>query len=128
MDGAVWRMVRHLNKLTALKAESLTEPGRHSDGGGLYLKVSKTGGRAWIFMYTHAGRQREMGLGPAGQGGVTLAKARKAATAARDALAEGVDPLTARKDKAAMEQRETTTFGGFADMRRMLSSRGRPIR
>jgi hypothetical protein len=36
----------------------------HPDGGGLYLHVSKSGARSWIFRYMRRGRAREMGLGP----------------------------------------------------------------
>jgi integrase len=40
-------------------------PGLHSDGGGLYVKVSKNGkGRSWVLRYTDPkGRERRMGLG-----------------------------------------------------------------
>jgi hypothetical protein len=56
------------------------EPGRHSDGGGLYLAI-ETGDharRAWVFMYRErgSGRRRELGLGAAKgpkRSGLTLA-------------------------------------------------------
>ena len=41
------------------------EPGYYLDGNGLYLQVSKTGSRSWIFRYTLNGKTREMGLGVA---------------------------------------------------------------
>ena len=37
------KMAVQLNRLTARQAQTLTEAGRHCDGGGLYLSISKTG-------------------------------------------------------------------------------------
>lgn len=33
-------------KLTAKKAQGKLKPGMHNDGGGLYLRVSKTGAKS----------------------------------------------------------------------------------
>ncbi len=63
-----------LNKLSARAVATLTAPGRHSDGGGLYLLVKPTGAKSWVFMFKREGRQREMGLGSIL--GVALAVAR----------------------------------------------------
>jgi hypothetical protein len=38
-------MARAINKLSARAAETLSKPGRHSDGGGLYLSISGEGRR-----------------------------------------------------------------------------------
>ncbi|MDM7932236.1 Arm DNA-binding domain-containing protein [Tabrizicola sp.] len=38
------------------------EPGRLSDGGGLYLVVKPSGTKSWVFMWRKDGRSREMGL------------------------------------------------------------------
>jgi integrase len=69
-------------------------PGFYCDGGGLYLQVSPSGSRSWIFRYTLAGKPREMGLGSFAT--FTLAEARARATAQRQLLADGVDPLQAK--------------------------------
>lgn len=87
---------------------NVKEPGRHADGGNLYLNVTKSGARSWVFLYKLAGRQREMGLGSALD--VNLAKARVLAEAARGELREGRDPLAARAKVAAVP-----TFGEVAD-------------
>lgn len=58
-------MPSQINRLSARAVQTLSEPGRHADGGNLYLSVSKTGARSWVFFYKVAGRQREMGLGNA---------------------------------------------------------------
>ena len=38
-------------------------PGRHADGGGLYLVVNKGGSKQWVFLFRFGGRPREMGFG-----------------------------------------------------------------
>ena len=85
--------VSGLHKLTATKAKSLTKTGRHSDGGGLYLRVQNGGRKSWLFMWKRQGVQREIGLGSFAT--VTLKIARQKAQTARDALANGSDPRTA---------------------------------
>lgn len=105
----VGTMARSLQKLTDVKVKSdKWNPGRHSDGGGLYLNVSAVGTKSWLFMWTPAGsKRREMGLGayPA----VSLAKARAKATEYRAAVAEGRDPIAERAKEAE------PTFGECAD-------------
>jgi integrase len=70
-------------------------PGFYCDGGGLYLQVNRTGGRSWIFRYTLDGKPHELGLGSCTT--FTLAEARVRATAQRQMLADGVDPLQAKQ-------------------------------
>ena len=55
-------MARAIHKLTAREAETIAKPGRHSDGGGLYLFISAEGRRRWTFLYTWRGKLREAGL------------------------------------------------------------------
>ena len=50
------------NKLTAVKVRQIKKPGRYADGAGLYLHVSETGSRWWIWRGTVNGRPRELGL------------------------------------------------------------------
>ena len=100
-------MAGKLHKLTARAVEGKLDPGRHADGGNLYLNVSKSGARSWVFMFKAAGRQREMGLGSKSE--VPLARARELAAEARQALAAGLDPLRARHTAVVK------TFGECAD-------------
>ena len=69
-------MARAIHKLTTRAVETISKPGRHSDGGGPYLSIGE-GRRRWVFMYTLRGKQREAGLGSAGKGGVPLKAARE---------------------------------------------------
>ena len=51
------------NKLTVKRVASLTRPNVYSDGGGLYLRVRKSGTKSWLFIYMLNGKRREIGLG-----------------------------------------------------------------
>lgn len=100
--------VLSLNRLSARYVATVTEPGRHADGGGLYLSISENGGRRWVFLTRWRGKKIELGLGSARV--VSLAEARKKAKAMRDAIAEGRHPGEARKTPDAVP-----TFGEAAD-------------
>jgi Arm DNA-binding domain len=85
---------RILNRFSAKEVERLKTPGRHSDGGGLYLAIDDNGRRRWVFMYVRRGRRVELGLG--GGRDLSLATARTEATALRAMLANGEDPKATR--------------------------------
>ncbi len=87
-------MARMYDRLTALTVRHLERPGKYPDGGGLYLQVSPSGGKSWIFRYHVNKRERNMGLGPLQF--VSLAEAREKARAARVQLYRGEDPLAER--------------------------------
>jgi hypothetical protein len=86
-------MARALNKLTAEATEAISKPGRHSDGGNLYLAISADGRRRWTFLYTWNGSLREAGLGAASAGGVSLEEAREKAAEGRALVRAGIDPI-----------------------------------
>jgi integrase len=109
-------MAQEVNKLSARTVATLTTAGRHSDGGGLYLNVTPSGARSWIFMWKLHGKRREMGLGNARD--VSLAKARELASEARKQIIEGIDPLAL---KNASKPR-LMTFGEAADA--LIESKG----
>jgi hypothetical protein len=72
-------MAGHLNRrpanpLNAQAVKAATEPGKHFDGHGLYLLVSKSGAKSWVQRITIRGKRTEIGLGSASL--VTLAEAR----------------------------------------------------
>jgi integrase len=106
-------MARTLNRLKSKQVETLG-PGRHADGGGLYLDRDEHGRSRWVFLWTRNGKRREMGLGAASKDGVSLTDARTAATTARDVLSKGGDPIEAR-DAAKREPVPVPTFGAAAD-------------
>jgi integrase len=94
-------MARVTNKLTA-RSVAAAKPGRHGDGNGLWLDVSKTGRKAWVFRYTAPrGGVRETGLGSAAK--VPLAQAREKALAFHALIANGIDPIEDRQSGQAAE-------------------------
>jgi len=105
-------MARPFKKLSARAVATLTEPGRHSDGAGLYLSIDKEGRRRWVFMFPWKGKRTEMGLGSAIT--VSLARARELADAARRLVAEGRNPIEAR-DAAKAGRASKPTFGTLAE-------------
>lgn len=97
--------------LTVKRVAKLIDPGRYSDGGGLYLQVTPSGGRSWIFRYQVRGRERAMGLGPLRD--FDLEEARQRARKARQQIRDGVDPIDAVKaerDARALEAAKNITF------------------
>lgn len=108
-------MARGINRLTVRAVATLVKPGRHADGGNLYLQIAPSGTRQWTFFYQLNGKQREMGLGSAGQGGITLAEARDRAIEARRMLTHGIDPIDARNGVRATAKVAGVIFGKFAD-------------
>ncbi len=87
-------------KLTARKVETLTKLGRYSDGGNLYLRISPNGGKRWSFFYRSGDRMRDLGLGSAAKGQVSLAEARDKAAKARALIRAGTDPISVIKPQA----------------------------
>jgi hypothetical protein len=98
-----------MRKIISGKLQRLTvreflnaKDGDHGNGGGLLLRI-RPGYEAWVFRFTApSGKRREMGLGAAVRqnsklAGRSLTDARKAATAARDLLASGTDPIDHRE-------------------------------
>jgi integrase len=83
-----------LNRLSARAVVTLKEPGLHADGGGLYLRITKTGTKSWAFVYRLHKRRREKGLGSLAA--VGLADAREKAASYRALIADGKDPMEAR--------------------------------
>jgi hypothetical protein len=48
-------MARTIEKLKALQVTREDRPGRYPDGGGLYLQVSASGSKSWVFRYRSSG-------------------------------------------------------------------------
>src|SRR4051794_930276 len=100
-------MARQINRLSARSVSTIKKPGRHADGGNLYLNVSATGAKSWVFLYRFGGRQPELGLGSVND--VPLSRARETAASYRQMLARGDDPARSRASK------QCPTFGECAD-------------
>jgi integrase-like protein/Arm domain-containing DNA-binding protein len=122
-------------KLKALNIGREKRAGVYSDGGGLYLQVTASGARSWIFRYWIAqrdavtgelvrdprtgkvkGRNREMGLGSFAT--VSLAEARDRALECRKLRENDIDPIDAReaaRREAALERAKSLKFKDAAE-------------
>lgn len=82
------------SKLSAVEVAKAKGPAVLHDGGGLYLRVSPTGSKAWVFRFQLDGKRRDMGLGPYPD--ISLAEARRKAAEHRNQRRDGIDPLDAK--------------------------------
>lgn len=105
--------MRILNRLTAVHVTRAKKPGLYSDGGGLYLQITKTLSKSWMFRYMRRGKARGMGLGPVHT--ISLADARIKAQGCRRMLLDGIDPLEAKRAKQQAERREHLKSLPFRD-------------
>ena len=92
-----------IQRLKPSEIEALIEePGKHADGGGLYLQVAQPGQASWVYRYTIDRRERWKSLGPASL--YTLKEVRDKAHELRKAKHAGQDPaevLRAESGKSA---------------------------
>ena len=51
------------NALTAKQVQNFNKPGMYHDGRGLYLQVSKSGAKSWVYRFRLYGKNHDMGLG-----------------------------------------------------------------
>jgi integrase-like protein/Arm domain-containing DNA-binding protein len=109
-------MARAIGKLTALAVDKAKRRGYYGDGGGLFLQVSASGSKSWVFRFKESGRLREMGLGASHT--IGLAEAREKARECRRLRLDGIDPIEARKvarDQARLAAATATTFKDCAE-------------
>lgn len=84
-----------MGKLTVKRVAGIKEAGRYGDGQGLFLQVTATGTKSWLYRWERDGRERCMGLGSVHD--VDLEEARDLAREARRAVKAGRDPIDERK-------------------------------
>jgi integrase len=106
-------MAREVNRLNALAVGRAIKPGYYHDGAGLYLQVSQSGTKSWIYRYTYNSRPREMGLGSVAA--LSLSDARVRAKHCRHQRAMGIDPLEERRASAQRQKLEDAKAITFAD-------------
>jgi integrase len=113
VDGSV---ARQINKLNAFDVSNAKQRGYYGDGGGLYLQVSESGAKSWVFRFKQDGKAREMGLGPVHT--VSLAEARLKALDCRRARLDWRDPIEDRKTARAvarLDAAKAVTFQACAE-------------
>ena len=106
-------MSRPIHKLSARRVSTETKPGLYSDGGGLYLQVSKSGAKSWIYRFMMNRKVRDMGLGSLRD--FTLAEVRDKARECRQLVHEGIDPIEQRKSVRSARMAESRKSQSFED-------------
>jgi len=85
----------------------------YADGAGLYLQVTSSAAKSWIYRYSLRKKAREMGLGSFPT--IGLAEARTKAGDCRRLCQEGIDPIEARKaTRQQLALEGATTFNQCA--------------
>jgi len=99
-----------------LKAKQIEHApaGMHADGNGLYLKVSDSGAKSWIFRFQLNSKRREMGLGALSV--VDAPTARNKATELKLTVKQGIDPLEKRNREAEASKLQKSKEVYFADV------------
>lgn len=105
---------RQLYRLTARTVASKKRTGLYGDGGGLYLQVTWSGSKTWIFRYRSplTRKPRYMGLGAVRN--VGLPEARQKADAQRSLLTSGIDPIRARDEELQRQVAEAAKAVTFS--------------
>lgn len=104
-------MAKTVKRLTALQVNKITNPGWYPDGNGLYLQVSPSNTKSWVYRYSINGKERRHGLGPYPD--FDLKDARNAAAKCRQLRKEGMDPIEHKKQefsKKAYKAAKNKTF------------------
>ena len=83
-----------IGKLSAVEVTKAKGPAVLHDGGGLYLRVSASGAKSWVYRFQLGKKRRDMGLGPYPD--ISLAAARALAAEHRKQRHGGIDPLQAK--------------------------------
>lgn len=96
------------------------EQGFHADGNGLYLQVTKTGAKSWLFRYQLHGKRRWSGVGSLTDVPAKVARIRAAEM--RISVANGIDPIDQKQAtrkaaiaNAAKEAAKAITFRKLAE-------------
>jgi integrase len=100
---------------TAREVASLRDPGKHRVSRNLYLQVTDTGARSWLFRYMRHGVPHWHGLGSYDL--VSLAGARDKALACRKLILQSGDPIEherAQKMQVLLAKASTITFAEAA--------------
>ncbi|MCP3704096.1 MAG: tyrosine-type recombinase/integrase [Alteromonas sp.] len=123
---------KHPNeRLNDLTVKKLTQSGSYADGKGLYLKISPTGGKSWVFRYQFNGKRKHMGLGAYTE--ISLEQARERLAHWRRVLRGSIetqtppcDPLEAKREIEAAQKREERKQVTFDEIAAVYIEANRP--
>jgi integrase len=95
------------------KVKGAAKPFKKADGGGLFILIQPNGKKLWRLSYRFAGKQKTLAMGVYPT--IGLAAVRKARDAAKEKLAQGIDPGAARKaEKVALRLSVENSFEAMA--------------
>lgn len=112
-----------------IKEVKNAKPGRHSDGGGLYMLVKPSGSRSWVLRVQYEGERKDFGLGSVTLEPVkadiplhkrkmlTLPEAREKARIGRALAKAGLNPSEEWRKVNTEEAAEPRPFRAVADER-----------
>ena len=86
--------------LTATGIAALSEPGKYSDGNGLFLWIKSKTAKSWVVRVQKDGKRRDIGLGSLSK--VSLSQARKRAAEVRGQIEAKIDPVAERRKAAVL--------------------------
>ncbi|AKI02646.1 Integrase [Hoeflea sp. IMCC20628] len=97
-----------------LSLKAAEKPRKISDGGGLHLYISPSGGKLWRLSYRYDGKQKLLSFGSYPAVGLTDARAKR--EAAKKLLASDVDPAHWQKlERQSKAASNANTFEGLAN-------------
>ena len=102
------RKVTPLTDVGLRKTKQLDKDQKLSDGKGLYLLVTSAGGKYWRFDYSFNEKRKTLAFGTYPE--VSLASARDKRTAAREMVANGIDPSEDKKQQAIKKAIDAESF------------------
>ncbi|CDZ44258.1 tyrosine-type recombinase/integrase [Neorhizobium galegae] len=103
-----------LTDIQIRNAKKSEKPQKLPDGNGLYLYISRAGGKSWRLDYSYFGKRKTLTLGM--YPSLSLADARRRRDDAKQKLSEGLDPSLAKKrEQLAAKAAAGNTFGLIAD-------------
>ena len=100
-------MARTIKPLTATQinqAKPKAKDYKLSDGGGLYLLITKAGGKHWKLKYKFDGKEKKLSLGAYPD--ITLLKARELREENKQLVANGSNPNELKKEKRELQKQE----------------------
>lgn len=95
------------------KAKVIDKPQKLFDGGGLFLEITKSGGRHWKLKYRFNGKEKKLALGEYPL--ITLKEAREKREEAKKLLLNNIDPSIAKQSAKLQSAIDTaSTFEATA--------------
>jgi len=96
------RKILPLTDVQIKNAKARSKAWKLTDGDGLHILVTPSGGKLWRLKYRHGGKEKLLSFGAWPE--IGLKRARELRLEARSLVAEGIDPGEKRKEAKAVEE------------------------